>query len=216
MPLLHALVALALAQDADQAQALHSEMLSAIMSAKTLQFGYACESRSKGIVAKTAHGRILMESPGNFYQEFEVKTGDKVESLTTISDGTLMKYGDAPPKAAPETMLRNIKGIVSVMGLSTHYFNKAVRGLTPKMTTYSLGKKSTIDGIETQAVSYVVDFGRPELSLTTTVWIDLNNKLPVKRSTHLKSGADEADFSDTFTGFKSGEKIDPKWFVVPK
>ena len=44
----------------------------------------------------------------------------------------------------------------------------------------------------------------------------LKTKLPVKRSTHLKVGADEADFSDMFIGFTSGDRIDPKWFVVPK
>jgi outer membrane lipoprotein-sorting protein len=216
MILLHAVVALAFAQDADQAQALHTEMMAAVLNASTLQFGYKCEAKSKGVLLKTAQGKILMETPGNFYQEFEVKTGDKVESMTTVSDGVSLKYGDNPPKPALDTTLKNIKGIVSLMGLSTHYFNKAVRGLPPKMSAYSLGKKSTFDGNEAQAVSYAIDFGKPEITVTTTVWIDLKTKLPLKRSTHLKAGGDEADFSDTFTGIKSGEKIDPKWFVVPK
>jgi len=207
---------LALTQDAEKAQTLHAEMCAALLEARTLQFDYKCEGRSKGIVAKSAQGRILMEAPGSFYQKFEVTTAEKTESLVTISDGVQIRYGDAPPKPAVATMLKNFKGIVGIMGLSTHFFNKAVRGLRPEMKNFSLGKKESVNGMEAQVVSYAIDFGKPELTVTTTVWIDLQSKLPLKRATFLKAGSDDAELTDAFTGMKSGEKIDPKWFVIPK
>lgn len=210
--MIHILMLLALAQDAEKAQTLHGEMLSAILDARTLQCDYRCEAKSGGIVAKSAQGKLLMQQPDNFYHKFEVKAGDKTEALVTISDGTSVKYGDKPAQPIPAGMSKNWKGIVGILGLSTHFFNKSVRNVKPEMKNFAWGRPED----STQAVSYTIDIGKPDLSIRTTVWIDVKTKLPKRRTTVIKSGADEAEVTDFYSAFYTGDKIDPKMFVVPK
>jgi hypothetical protein len=212
MILVQSILMMALAQDPNEAQVLHGEMCEILLNAETVQLDYKAEAKVKGSVVKTQVGKILLQMPESLYISIESKDPKKPETVVSISDGTQFKVGDKPAKAATAGAVKNYKGIVALMGLSTYFNNKSVRATGPKMKDFSFGKKEG----DSQPVSYSLDFGNPDLIVTTTVWIDVKTKLPLKRTTHLKAGADEADFIDAYTGLKAGEKIDPKWFVVPK
>lgn len=213
--LLQLALAFALAQDPNEAQVLHAEMLGALLNAETLEINYKTEGKAKGVPSKLHEGRMLMQQPGSFYMKMEFKDPAKPETVVIISDGTLMKTNDKPAVAPPPDggALKNYKGIVGLMGLSLYFNNKILRPIAPKMKDFKFGKKEG----DVQAVEYVLDYSKPEWTVKTTVWIDVKSKLPTKRVTHLQAADAEVDFLDTYVGgVKVGEKIDPKWFVVPK
>lgn len=72
---------LALAQDAEKAQRLHSEMVAAVLDSTTLQVDYRCEAGSGGVVARHADGKLLMQSPDHCSHKFEVKADDKIDPM---------------------------------------------------------------------------------------------------------------------------------------
>ncbi len=203
-------------QEAGEAEKLYDRMLEKMVGAETLQVAFKGDVKVKGAVARSMEGRLLIQSPNCLYVKVEGKVQGKPDSSLTVCDGTSFKVGDKPPQPAPESAADNYRVMIAVTGLSTYLNTKAVRGVSPEAKAWKLGKKEKVGAAETQALEYTLDVGKPEIGITTTVWIDLKTDLPVKRTTVIKAGADELVCTESLGSIKAGEKIDPKMFVLPK
>ncbi len=202
---------------ANDAEQLYTKMVEAVIGADNLQISVKGEGRLNGKVTRTLEGRFVMESPNSLYAKVDGKYQGKPDSTLLVCDGTSMKVGDKPAQAAPADASDNWRGILVSMGLSTYLSTGLVRG-APKLEnkSYKLGKKETINKVDAQAIEYMIDLGKPEVTLTTTLWIDPKTNLPVKRITMLRVAKDQGVYSETFGAIKLNEKIDPKTFAIPK
>jgi hypothetical protein len=199
----------------DPAEALYGKMALALMDSDTLRVEFKTDAKAKGAVIRSADGQMLIQAPNFLSIKSEGKAQGKVESVLTVCDGVSMKVGDRPAQPANEGAAKNHRGMLLIMGLSGYWHTKALKGVEPKTADFKLGKKETIRGLQAQALEYTLDVGNPALKISTTVWVDLNTHLPLRRITTLKTAADELVCSESFAMIKAGEKIDPKMFAVP-
>src|SRR3954465_7649033 len=102
---------MAFAQDPNEAQVLHAEMLQTLLEADPLQTDFRAEAKAKGALIKTSEGKILLQKPELLYLKMESKDANKPDSVITVSDGTQSKTGDRPPKDATPGAVKNWKGI---------------------------------------------------------------------------------------------------------
>ena len=202
---------------ANDAEQLYIKMVETVIGAENLQISIKAEGKSNGKVTRTLQGKFVMESPNSLYVKLDGNYQGKPDSTLMVCDGTNMKVGDKPARAATADASDNWRGFLVSMGLSTYLSTGLVRG-APKLDNkeYKLGKKENVNGVEAQAIEYAIDLGKPEVTLTTTVWVDPKTNLPVKRITVVKVGKDEGVYSESLGPIKMNEKIDPKTFAIPK
>ncbi len=81
---------------------------------------------------------------------------------------------------------------------------------------FKLGKKETVNGVETQAVVYAVKFPVDDKPAAATVWIDTKTNLPVKRVIVMKLGNAVITSTETYAKSIVDGKIDDKEFALPK
>ena len=203
-------------ESANAAEQLYNRMTGKILQAGTVQVALKTETKLNGNPFKTSDVRIILEAPNRLWLKAQGTSQGKPEGVTMICDGTQFKVGDGPPQAAPETVSRNYRVILVKMGVSTYLGTKVVRNVVINTTDFKMGKKEKAGGVETQAVEYVLDIGKPEPRLTTTIWIDLKTELPVRRVTVLKAPSEEIVFTESMGGLKLDEKVDPKTFELPR
>lgn len=212
-------VALLLAQEKNDAEELFRKMEEKISKAATVGVKVTC-----GIEAMkfSLTGELLLGESGKIRVELEGKMQDKTMKGLLIGDGKQLRLesSEKPAKSFEEpemaaepprsTLVRSgFQGVIDAFDDKSGVSKKGKEPST--LSGFAMGAKEKVGEREGQAVTYKIDWkGYPPAE--TTVWIDTQTHLPLKRST--KAGG--VVLTESYGEFKLDEKIDPAKFELPK
>lgn len=86
-----------------------------------------------------------------------------------------------------------------------------------KVSGFKLGKKETVGGREAQAIEYVLTVtSAGGLKLSTTVWVDAQTHVPLKRLLTARLDGQDLSVTETYADVVVDGKVDAKTFELPK
>jgi hypothetical protein len=122
--------------------------------------------------------------------------------------------GEASP--TPKGLEQKARVAVSRSGILLGLLIATPGGLELRASDFKLGRKQKVGDRQTQAVEYNSTVLGAKEPMATIVWIDVETKVPLKRSFRMKEGGKEGTMTETFSNVKLDGKIDPKKFELPK
>jgi outer membrane lipoprotein-sorting protein len=219
-------VLLALAPGENQAEKLFRESEKRLAEADQAQItiestleGTPEKGRVKGTLLLAKGNKASLVVQGNL-------RGEKF-NLSAVSDGTKMKMEMAmlkPQEAqnTPKNFNAMIVGSFSRVGMlpgfrtTTQQTGEKEPGLDDlyKVSEFVLGKKEKVGEREAQVIDYKLVMDNRDTA-ETTIWLDTETKLPLKRVLTSKNGNESLRVTETYR-IRINGKIDGKKFELPK
>lgn len=213
----------AAADDGKEAEKLYQQMEEKVAKAKSIEMSFEVEIASPGQKEKgTIKGSLALAEGNKMRLEYKTKLMGMEGDATLISDGKKevalsagRPLGEAGP--TPKDLERKARRAVSPNGFFFGLLLGTPGGVPDlKASDFKLGKRQKVGDRQAQAVEYTSTIKGDKNAMATVVWIDLETKVPLKRSFRMKEGDREISMSEMFSGVKLDGKIDPKKFELPK
>jgi outer membrane lipoprotein-sorting protein len=213
-------VALMVPQETNEAEKLFKKMEEKIAKAATIRVKMAGALEAMKL---TLTGDLLMGEGARMRVDLEGKLQEQVMKAGLICDGKRLrlessdkpdaKFFDVPEKMgepARSSLARGgLQGVLD--SFDSEEGVKATANDLFAVSAFTMGAKEKVGEREGQAVNYKLEKkGHP--TSETTVWIDTETQLPLKRVIKMAGMV----LNETYSEFKVGEKIDPAKFELPK
>ena len=218
-------LAIALAQEKNEAEELFRKMEEKFTNAKSFQLSWKGAAKVKeGDI--TAEGTIVLDEGNKVRIDVYAKVIEMEQKDQFVSDGkTLKTFGSRPSTTdTPGTFNKTVLGslarggaIYALTVINMKYYSKETDPAKLfTLTSFAMGKREEVDKREAQIIEFKATLGPAHQEAQVKLWIDRETGLPVKRVFTVNEMNQDIVNTETYSNFKFDEKIDPKKFEFPK
>lgn len=214
---------LLLVQSAQESEAekLFKKMEERLTTAKTVQFSFKTEVKSKD--PQSIEGTFVLAEGNKFDIAFTHSGGKRNQDVRAISDGTKIaeftnqKRRDVEPRPEMAAIIRlgvarAGAGMIDGYG---KYKSLDTASSSMKVSDFKSGGKEKVRDVESQIIEYSLEIAKVGKA-SVRVWIDPRTSLPVKSTLTVTVEGEAIVATTTYEGFKIDEPIENAKFKIPE